>query len=338
MLVDAADVAVGGCGNGGTMRVRFWGTRGSLPVALTGVGVRQKIKQALLQANGRHFAGEEDIERFIDLDLEFPIRHSYGGNSACVEIGGGVAYMVCDMGSGLRALGQELMREHGPGTPQQYNFFMSHVHWDHIMGFPFFPPAYIPGNTIRIHGCHEVAVMLEAFTRQQSDPCFPVHWQQLGANIEVIHLEPDQWYDINGFRVKGKRQPHPGVSYGYRFEKDGKAVVYSTDAEHKLASEVETEAMVAFYRNADLVIFDAMYSLADMVTMKEDWGHSSNIIGVDLCLQAHVKHYCMFHHEPVYDDAMLYTVLQETQRYEAIMREDEALQVSTAYDGLVIDL
>jgi ribonuclease BN (tRNA processing enzyme) len=105
-----------------------------------------------------------------------------------------------------------------------------------------------------------------------------------------------------------------------------------------LESADATEAMVDFYRNADLVIFDAMYSLADMITVKEDWGHSSNVVGVDLCLRAKVKHYCMFHHEPVYDDATLYAVLQETIRYEEIMREGAPLQVSTAYDGLVIHL
>jgi phosphoribosyl 1,2-cyclic phosphodiesterase len=320
------------------MLIRFWGTRGSIPVALTGAGVRHKIKQALLHANGRRFANDEEVERFIDEELDFPTRHSYGGNSACVELVGGPEYMVCDMGSGLRSLGQQIMREHGPGTPQVYNFFMSHVHWDHIMGFPFFPPTYIPGNTIRIHGCHALSVLQEAFHRQHSDPCFPVDWKNLGADIAFIPLEPGQWYEVNGFRVQAKLQPHHGDSYGYRFEKDGKAVVYSTDAEHKLESEEATDAMVDFYRQADLVIFDAMYSLADMITIKEDWGHSSNTIGVDLCLRAHVKHYCMFHHEPVYDDATLYAVLQDTVRYAEIMREGAPLQVSTAYDGLVIHL
>jgi phosphoribosyl 1,2-cyclic phosphodiesterase len=318
------------------MLVRFWGTRGSLPVALDGGGVRQKVKQALQHAGGRRFDSEEAIERFIDTELDFPTRHGYGGNSACVDIVGGPDYMICDMGSGLRCLGQQLMKEHGPGKPQVYNFFMSHVHWDHIMGFPFFPPAYIPRNTIRIHGCH--TVMEEAFRRQQSDPCFPVQWDQLGADIQLVQLEPGQVYDINGFRVRAHLQPHHGDSYGYRFEKDGKVVVYSTDGEHKLDSEAATNAIVDFYRQADLVIFDAMYSLADMVTMKEDWGHSSNIIGVDLCLRAHARHLCMFHHEPIYDDAMLYNVLQETVRYEEIARQTYALKVSMAYDGLVIEL
>lgn len=318
------------------MRIRFWGTRGSLPVALDGRGLRHKIKQALLQANGRQFESEEALERFVETELPFPTGTGYGGNSACVEIVGGQDYMICDMGSGLRCLGQHVMQTHGPQRPQTYHVFLSHVHWDHIMGLPFFPPAYIPGNTIRIHGCHPHATMETALLRQQSDPCFPVQWQQLGAHIEIIHLEPGQWYEMNGFRVKGKLQPHHGDSYGYRFEKDGKVVVYSTDGEHRLDSEVETEAMVDFYSQADLVIFDAMYSLADMITVKQDWGHSSNIIGVDLCLRAHVKHYCMFHHEPACDDDTIHTVLQETRRYADIVRDGTALQVSTAYDGLVI--
>ena len=307
-------------------------------MAPDGDSVRKRIKQALQQANGRQFESETAMDEFIDTELDFPVRHSYGGNSACVEILGGDHYTVCDMGSGLRCLGQQIMQEHGPGRPQVYNFFMSHVHWDHIMGFPFFPPAYIPGNRIRIHGGHTLAVLEEAYRRQQSDPCFPVQWEQLRASITFTHLKPDQWYEVDGFRVKAKLQPHHGDSYGYRFEKEGKAVVYSTDGEHKLQSEAETEAMIEFYRGADLVIFDAMYSLSDMISVKEDWGHSSNVVGVDLCLRAGVKHYCMFHHEPAYSDEIIHTVLRETRRYEEIMREGHPLQVSTAYDGLVLEL
>ena len=320
------------------MVVRFWGTRGSLPVALSGGALREKIKRALLQADGRRFDTEEALQRFIDEELDFPTRHGYGGNSACVEIAGGQDYLLCDMGSGLRCFGQQVMKEHGPGNPKAYNFFMSHTHWDHIMGFPFFPPAYVPGNRIRIHGCHPGSVLKEAFYRQHSTPCFPVNWKQLSADIEFVELQPDRFYEIDGFSVKAKLQPHPGASYGYRFEKDGKAIVYSTDAEHKLASEAETEEMVDFYRNADLVIFDAMYSLADMLMIKEDWGHSSNVTGVDLCLRANAKHLSMFHHEPAYDDDKIHRVLQETIRYKEIVREGSPLKISTAYDGLAIEV
>jgi phosphoribosyl 1,2-cyclic phosphodiesterase len=242
------------------------------------------------------------------------------------------------MGSGLRRFGQQVVKEHGPDRPQVYHFLMSHLHWDHIMGFPFFAPAYIPGNTILIYGGHPTNIMEEAFQRQQSSPCFPVYWDQLGADISFIHLDVDHWYEINGFRVQIMRQAHHGSSFGYRFEKDEKSMVYSTDAEHKQHSDKETEAVINFFKDSDLVIFDAMYSLADMITIKEDWGHSSNIVGVDLCLRANVKHYCMFHHEPAFNDDMLYAILQETKRYEKLVNEGHPLKISTAYDDLVIDI
>ena len=321
------------------MHIQCWGTRGSLPVATEGAVIRHKIKRAFLQADGRRFDNEAELDRFIDTELEFPIRHGYGGNSSCVQIIGGDRYAICDMGSGLRRFGQQVMQKYKPSETQVYNFFISHVHWDHIMGFPFFPPAYIPGNTIRIHGGHSPAVLEEAFRRQQSDPCFPVHWDQLPASMSFIHLDTERWYEIDGLRVKAKLQPHPGDSYGYRFEKDDKAAVYSTDGEHKLRSESETEAMVEFYRHADLVIFDAMYLLNDMIDAKQDWGHSSNVVGVDLCLRAGVKHYCMFHHDPAYGDETIHAVLSETRRYAEIAgEEDHSLEISTAYDGMILDL
>ena len=320
------------------MQVQFWGTRGSLPAGADGEEIRQKIQQALLKANGRQFDGAAAVQRFIDSELPFPLRGSYGGNSSCVEIIGGAHYTICDMGSGLRCLGQQVMRRHGPGQPQVFNFFLSHVHWDHIMGFPFFPPVYIGGNRIRIHGGHPAALLEEAFRRQHAPPCFPVRWEHLGATIEFVHLDEDCWYEIDGLRVKAKKQPHPGDSYGYRFEQNGKAAVYSTDAEHKLQSESETEAMVEFYRGADLVIFDAMYSLNEMINSKADWGHSSNVVGVDLCLRARVKHYCMFHHDPRHSDETIHSILGETRRYAEIAADDHKLQVSAAYDGLVIDV
>ena len=96
--------------------------------------------------------------------------------------------------------------------------------------------------------------------------------------------------------------------------------------------------MIDFYRGADLVIFDAMYSLSDMITIREDWGHSRNVVGVDLGVRARVKPYCIFPHEPAYSDETIDTVLRETRRYEEIVRENDSLQVSSAYDGLVLEV
>ena len=322
------------------MKVKFWGTRGSVPAAATASDIRNKIKLAFSRAGEEsftEFTDDDALEAFLD-KLPFSIAGGFGGNSSCVEIMGGNDYVLCDMGSGLRAFGAEIMKQHGPGNPQTYHFFMSHVHWDHIMGFPFFTPAYIPGNKIIVHGCHKE--LEQALRIQQSAPCFPVPFDVLGSTIEFDYLEPDKTYDIAGLKVTTKTQFHEGGSYGYRFEKDGKSAVYSTDSEHKQEDPDEAKEFADFFHKADVVVFDAMYSLADAISVKEDWGHSSNIIGVELCHMAQAKHFCMFHHEPVFSDTTIEKVLMETRRYEELARPEgqPPMKVSAAYDGLVLEL
>ena len=318
------------------MRVRFWGTRGSIPVGLTVADVRDKLAAALLAASGRRFASFAEAHAFASRDLPFSLSHTYGGHTSCVELDtGSDEYFVCDMGSGARPFGEHVLARQA-GRKATVNIFMSHVHWDHIMGFPFFGPAYVPGTHLRIHGCHDI--LERAFRLQQSPPCFPVSFDQLGSTIEFVRLRPGETSDVSGLRVTPLLQRHSGDSYGYRFEHGGASVIYSTDSEHKLEDRAETDRFVAFFRGADLVIFDAMYSLAEAISVKADWGHSSNVIGVELCQMAQVKHLALFHHEPAYDDAAIEGVLKETRRFEELTRGTRTLQVSAAYDGLEIDV
>ncbi len=319
------------------MKVRFWGTRGSLPVALTADDVRKKVVAALTAANGRQFESSAAIESFADT-LPFAVAGSFGGHSSCVEIiPESCEHVICDLGSGARPLGQSKLATFGPGKPQTYHVFLSHLHWDHLMGLPFFVPIYIPGNRIIFHGCH--ANMEEAVRLQMSAPCFPVEFNQIGAKVEFDLLEPGRPYTIAGLRVTAKRQLHAGDSYGYRFEQNGKSVVYSTDSEHRLEDLPERQSFIDFFHAADLVVFDAMYCLADAVSVKADWGHSSNIVAVELCQEAEVRQLAMFHHEPVYDDEQLSRLLAETRRFEEISRDQRApLEIVSAYDGLSICL
>jgi len=316
--------------------VRFWGTRGSLPVALDAAGVRAKLVAALRGANGHTFASDADVDAYVD-SLPFDVGSTFGGNTSCVELlTGNPEYVACDLGSGLRPFGQAAIARHGPAAPQTYNLFVSHVHWDHIMGLPFFGPAYIPGNRLVFYGGHE---NLEAALRRQMDPpSFPVSFDVFRAAIDFVRLAPDVPHDVAGVRVTLKHQHHAGDSYGYRFEKGGRTIVYSTDSEHQLTEPGELVAFTEFFRDADLVIFDAMYSLAEATSVKADWGHSSNIVGVELCQAAKVKELCLFHHEPALDDAALTKMLTETRRFEEITRRAAPLRISAAYDGLEIRL
>lgn len=204
------------------------------------------------------------------------------------------------------------------------------------MGFPFFTPAYIPGNRVRIFGCH--SGLRDALRAQQLAPWFPVDFVDLGANIEFITLEPGRRYEVAGLSVTAIKQFHSGDSYGYRFSDGGKSIVYSTDCEHKYSQLDESYPFVEFYRNADLLIFDAMYSLGDSVSVKEDWGHSSNVIAVELAQAAGAKRLVLFHHEPVLNDQMIEGVLADTVRFEWISRRGDKVEVIAAYDGLELTI
>lgn len=317
------------------MLIRIWGCRGSLPVAMNTATLRGKLAKALLAAQGKRFGGEEDAQRFIENELDFAVANTFGGNTSCVEIEGGEDYIVCDLGSGVREFGNRVLASRS-GKPATFHFFLSHLHWDHIMGFPFFVPAYLPGNRVNIYGCHPD--MEAAFLRQQHPVHFPVELSQMAAEIRFIPLTPGETVDVAGLRVTPMKQHHAGDSYGYRFEQEGRAFVYSTDSEHSLENVADTEAFVEFFRDADLVLFDAMYSLADAVSLKKDWGHSSNVVGVELCQMAGVRHLCLFHHEPVYDDARLAAIWNDSRRLEEITRGERPLRISSACDGLEIPL
>ena len=320
------------------MKIYFWGTRGSLPAATAGRLIEAKIFRAIKASQSQHFADDEAIRAFI-AKLPFAVRQSYGGNTACVEIRGQEEHVLCDAGTGLRDFGNFFMKTaFGKRVPSAtvFHLFISHLHWDHIQGFPFFTPAYIPGHRIRIYGCHPA--LEEAFVRQQAPPSFPVPLTAMKADISFHVLEPGRAYDIAGLTVTGIMQNHPGDSYGYCFGRDGKKVVYSTDAEHKSDADRGDYAFIGFFKGADLLIFDAQYNLQDAIDAKENWGHSSNVIGVELAVRAGARRLCLFHSEHSYDDDALDRFLMETREYLKIYDASSPLEIHLAYDGVETEL
>ncbi|MCX5820037.1 MAG: MBL fold metallo-hydrolase [Deltaproteobacteria bacterium] len=318
------------------MYVRFWGTRGSLPASVTARQIREKISRAIRASRSHDLATDDDIEAFIDRDLPFAVRGGYGGNTSCVEIGGGEGYVLCDSGTGIRDFGNAFMRSGKAGSCAVFHLFLSHLHWDHIQGFPFFAPAYLPNQEIHIYGGH--ADIEQALDRQQAAPFFPVSFRALGATIVFHTLDPDRPCEIAGFAVRTFRQKHPGGSYGYSFVREGKKIVYSTDMEHRAETGEEHYLFIDLFRDADLLIFDAQYPLADAIGSKENWGHSSNLLGVELAVRAGVKRLCLFHSEPTWEDEVLDRFLADTRDYLKNHAPSSPLRIDLAYDGLEIAL
>lgn len=321
------------------MIIKIWGSRGSLPSSMPTEIIREKIRFAIAEALKIPGLTEDDLDEFIDTKLPFAIRGSYGSNTSCIEIKGGTHRVICDAGTGIRDMGNVYMRSGaigGSADDKTFHIFMSHLHWDHTQGFPFFVPAYIPGVKIFVYGVHKD--IEQAFRNQQIPVHFPVQLDEMNADIRFIQLDNKKTYEIAGFEVTPMKQNHPGDSYSYRFRKGAKTFIYSTDAEHKEESDSEMYPYLEFIKGADALIFDAQYSLLDAIDSKLNWGHSSNLTGVELAVKTGVKRLILFHSEHTYSDFQIEKFLSDTRKYLNLFDETSGLIIQTAYDGLEIEL
>lgn len=315
------------------MQVKFWGSRGSLPSSYKSETAQNAIRFALSKAISEGLNQSSDLDSFIR-SLPFGVRSTYGTNTPCVEIIGGTEIIICDAGSGIRDLGKTLVSQKNQ-KPGVINLLMSHLHWDHMQGFPFFIPAYLQGTSIKIWGCH--ADLENAFIKQQSEPFFPVSLKDMGSNISFHVIDSSHIFNIGGIDISILKQPHPGLSFGYSFTSGNKKVVYSTDIEHTEDFEQGKSPFVDFYKDADILIIDGQFNLADHLHTKQNWGHSSNLIAIEMAVQSTVKKLCLFHSDHLLDDIQLDKFLADSIRYREIYAENSTMEILLAYDGMIID-
>lgn len=312
------------------MIVRFWGVRGSVAAPLEGTQVKEKILWALKGVSGQHIADERAVEHYVE-GLPPHIKGTYGGNTPCVELRAEDTTIIFDAGTGIRPLGLHLMSGRfgrGLGTA---HLFLSHTHWDHIQGFPFFLPAHVPGNRIRIYSPHPNVE--ERFSMQQDPSYFPVPLKAMHADIEFVPLSHGQSVTVDAVKVTNIRLNHPGESFGYCVKKKDASFVYATDTAFANLSGSQMEKYMAFFSRAKVLVFDSQYTLKDAAE-KEDWGHSSSLIGVDIARDAGIETLILFHHDPMHDDETLGDILQRTRAYAELKGADSTCEVVMAYEGL----
>jgi phosphoribosyl 1,2-cyclic phosphodiesterase/CheY-like chemotaxis protein len=287
------------------MLVRFWGTRGSL--AKPGPGTVR-----------------------------------YGGNTSCVEVRSAAGtLLVIDCGTGAHGLGQALLA--GPVQPLRGHLLISHTHWDHIQGIPFFAPLFVPENEWDIYAPHSLDQSIrDTLAGQMQYTYFPVTLEALGAKIRYHDLV-EGTFQVGDITVRSRYLNHPALTLGYRLEADGVSIVYSCDHEpfsHQPAADKagisdQDRRHADFLRNADLVIHDAQYTAKEYAN-KIGWGHSTAEFAVDICNAVGVKKLALTHHDPMRDDDAVDQIIAAMR--DRLSTSGSSLHVFAAAEGETLEL
>ena len=221
-----------------------------------------------------------------------------GGNTACIEVCAGDTRVIIDAGTGLRQLGDERMAS----GVRESTILLSHLHWDHISGLPFFTPVYVPGHKTEVlSGPNGVMPLGDAMRDLFRAPFFPVDYATLGGALVARELKPNDRFDVGEIAVTMAKLNHPDPVYGFRLEHAGRSIVYATDTEHYACVDPTLAKLAA---GADVLIYDAQYT-PDEYPSKVGWGHSTWQAGVELARAAGVAQLVLFHHDPARTDAQL---------------------------------
>ena len=246
----------------------------------------------------------------------------FGGNTTCVEIRDGDEFILIDCGTGIRDAGNHILSNFG--TQNDINILMTHTHWDHIQGFPFFVPAFIPGNNIQILGPHLFETPFDTVMQNQMQySYFPVNFEQLGSTIINKTLFEEKPFQLGSIKVTPKYINHPIRTLAYRFEKDNKCIVFLTDMEpyydviyHGVCPDddereefeevqatvaMQNQTIIDFCTNADILCIDAQYTHKEYVD-KIGWGHTSMEDAIQIAHKAKVRDVIFFHHDPMRTD------------------------------------
>lgn len=270
------------------MKIKYWGVRGS--IASPGVG-----------------------------EAGF-YTHKYGGNTSCVEVAMPEYEIILDAGTGIRWLGNDLLkRGFAPGEDKKGHgkayIFLSHTHGDHVDGFPFFKPAYIPGNEIHIYAQkkdtaemrRQLSTTWQAMKHRMQSPYFPVELEDLTSSLTFVDLLPDETVSLDGVAIHTAEINHPDGCLGYRIERGGNVITYCTDNQPTAVGKKPNfrDNVVRLAQESDVLIHDGQYTPADYERGKQTWGHSTYEHAIQNAVAANARALVLFHHEPEYDDKAL---------------------------------
>lgn len=323
-------------------RLKFWGVRGSIPSAPQ---PSQWVKDFDELMRGFFRAGynkPEQIATYIQ-SLSVPQVGGFGTATTCVELTTDKASLILDGGSGIRNYSEHIMRGPAGAGKAEFHIFMTHFHWDHLIGLPFFAPNFIPGNIVNYYAVQpELEDMIRGKFRK---PYFPVPFEALGASLRFHRLEPRKAFALGDVQITPYELDHPDPCWGYRIETHGKTYSHCVDTE---ATRTTPEALgpdLPLYQNIDVMYFDAQYTLPELAE-KANWGHGAAQLGLDLAFRENIRHMLFAHHDPGATTQQLFDLKKQTREYydwRVKTAETNRLKLPEvkwryAHEGLEIDL
>jgi phosphoribosyl 1,2-cyclic phosphodiesterase len=326
------------------IELKIYGCRGSIPAPITAKEVDEKIVYAVTAAIEAGINADE-VKKWIKKELAFWQRGTYGGDTTCISVKCGDIRLILDMGSGLRRLGQDLLPEMFSTKGMSLYFLMSHVHWDHVQGFPFFSPLFVPKsvlpkNKFYFYGGTNWQKTLEEVLRGQMDPpTFPVEWSKVVKEGPEMSFEPvynNFFRKISGdsgpVTLRCTRLHHPNETYGWRIEFNGKTFVFATDTEPFDGGP--DKVLLDLAKEADILYLDGQFSrdqyLGRIGISRQGWGHGYGTWCAEVAEQAEVKRLIIGHHDPGSSD---YQIETNTGHARTIFVETVA-----AYDGMELSI
>ncbi|HVB91086.1 MAG TPA: MBL fold metallo-hydrolase [Acidimicrobiales bacterium] len=260
----------------------------------------------------------------------------YGGNTSCLVIDiEGDEPLIVDLGTGLRALGDVLSKGvRALGTPLHATALLTHLHFDHILGLPFFGPLHDPGARLTVHGpAQPKGSLKDALHAAVQPPVFPIHMEQFRGEIITVDTK-DEDFSIGSAKVMARAIPHSGSTLGYRIEAEGRSMAYLSDHQAPLDRRTVPDAVLELCQGVDLLVHDGQYT-DDEFSAKADWGHSTAAFAVHVAAEAQAKRLMLSHHDPSHNDRDIDRILMLARR----LPEAKAIEeVSSAHESQSVDL
>jgi phosphoribosyl 1,2-cyclic phosphodiesterase len=325
-----------------SLRMKYWGVRGSLPAAPLPEQWMADFEHLMRQFFRSGYKDATEIKEFLATQ-SLPDVGGYGTATTCVEVNSPQQQIIIDGGSGLRTLSEQMLKGPAGKGKAEIHIFLTHFHWDHLLGLPFFAPHFIKGNQIHYHAVQPN--LKEMVKVKFTKPLFPVAFEHLPSNVHFHQLEPRQPLKLRDMTITPYQLDHPDPCWGYRVECGGKNYAHCVDTEGTRTTREALGPDLPLYQNADLMYFDAQYTLPELAE-KANWGHSAAQLGLDIAFRENIKQILFAHHDPGANTAQINELKAQTREYyDWKIKTSGANNVKLptvkwryAYEGMEVDL